>query len=918
MKKFLALAALVLGMVSCQTEPEGFDVNVGGEQDVNITVSLPEGTRANSAEGAFENVDFTKYDVRFQCEVHYGPEKKVLPVQISDNGKEATFPVRLIANRDYKFVVWADLVEQGSTDDLHYNTANGLTNIKLNDTWVAMDETRDAFTCSEVREFKRNANINLELKRPFAKLRVITTDMKELMGIQPTSVEVEYTTTHFDTYDALTKTPSGELSKNHVKRAIATYDYEAGDAEKTLFTDYFFATETQKVVNFNMNVYDQNNELIDETKSFITPIPTQRNYVTTIKGNILTYADDFNVVINPAFDGYYAVPSEVSELVNVINSAADGVETIIPVNENIELPEALTIPAGKNIVLELGDNKVSGTLVVEDGAELTVNNGTIVNTDKSVSGITSNGNLTLNNVEIKSARHAVRVESGEVVIYGGTFEVDPVSASTLHALNVGDDGKSATVTIKGGTFIGPKGTMADSGSAVNVRNGSTVIIEGGNFSGGKNKTLSAGASATLIVKGGFFDQDPSAFVAPDYTTINMNATRSAIKEYVYAVMKGSEENGCYNILIEDKAAFEFFAEVVDYGYTFAGDVVTLDGDIDLYELDENGEAKCFNPIGDYRKELAFRGTFDGQGKTIKNLNQNTWALDIGYHYGSGLGLGLFACVENATIKNLKMDYANISGESALCGIVAATAYGDCTFENITVTNSQCADYQYYAGGIVGWASGNHKYINCNLDASTIVGGQWGDFGNSNGGIIGGAGGSATILMKDCNVACRIDAVNDVVSTYHYYAYRCCGMLIGNTNKKQDIDGTPYAAAPQLTCENVTVTYGDWMNYHYCEFGDGKYAYVRAEAGVSVSGYVNIRYGHPTDANGNTVVDHNHAHNDGEDHHICLPFDQLLGGGPNGDGRNPVYGLASFPGVTVVYPAEYTCPVCGEQHNVVAE
>ena len=42
MKKFLALAALVLGMVSCQTEPEGFDVNVGGEQDVNITVSLPE------------------------------------------------------------------------------------------------------------------------------------------------------------------------------------------------------------------------------------------------------------------------------------------------------------------------------------------------------------------------------------------------------------------------------------------------------------------------------------------------------------------------------------------------------------------------------------------------------------------------------------------------------------------------------------------------------------------------------------------------------------------------------------------------------------------------------------------------------------------------------------------------------------
>ena len=303
MKKFLALAALVLGMVSCQTEPEGFDVNVGGEQDVNITVSLPEGTRANSALGAFENVDFTKYDVRFQCEVHYGGQVKVLDPQFSDNGTEASFNVRLIANRNYTFVVWADLVEEGSEADLHYNTANGLTNITLNDTWVAMDETRDAFTCSEVREFKRNANIRLELKRPFAKLRVITTDMKELMGVQPTTVEVEYTTDHFNSYNALTKTPAGELRKEHVKTAIAAYDYEAGDAEKTLFTDYFFATEAQKVVNFNMNVYDQNDKIIDETKSFNTPIPAQRNYVTTIKGNILTYADDFDVVINPAFDG---------------------------------------------------------------------------------------------------------------------------------------------------------------------------------------------------------------------------------------------------------------------------------------------------------------------------------------------------------------------------------------------------------------------------------------------------------------------------------------------------------------------------------------------------------------------------------------------------------------------------------------
>ena len=59
MKKILALLAVVLGVVSCQTEPEGLDVNVGGEQDVTICVNIPETeTRAggnNSALGVFDN-----------------------------------------------------------------------------------------------------------------------------------------------------------------------------------------------------------------------------------------------------------------------------------------------------------------------------------------------------------------------------------------------------------------------------------------------------------------------------------------------------------------------------------------------------------------------------------------------------------------------------------------------------------------------------------------------------------------------------------------------------------------------------------------------------------------------------------------------------------------------------------------------
>ena len=917
MKKILALLALVLGMVSCQTEPEGLDVIVGGEVDTVVTVTIPEAeTRAtDSAEGAFKNVDLTgDATIRYILKIYQKVGNEYVAsndrqVKYSD-GTEVAFPVRLVPNRDYRFVVWADYVKGEADVDYHYNTAD-LTNIKLNGEWNAMDETRDAFTgvyCTVEagKQYTGTSSINILLKRPFAKLRVITTDMEQLndLNIKPTKATVEYTVDHYNAFNALVGEAIGDSKNRNIKHedfVIKPYGDNVNDESMVLFTDYFFANND--VVQFNLTVVDQNGAVIDDTIAFNTDINVKRNHLTTITGNILTDSNNVNVIVDPAFDGHYTVPSEVSELVNVINSAADNVETIIPVNEDIELPEALTIPAGKNIVLDFAANTtLTGTLVVEDGAKLTVNNGTIENADKSLSGITSNGKLTLNNVEIKSARHAVRVESGDVVIYGGTFEVVPVSASTLHALNVGDDGKSATVIIKGGTFRGPKGTIADSGSAVNVRNGSTVIIEGGNFSGGKNKTLSAAAGATLIVKGGLFDQDPSAFVATDYTTINMNTTRSATKEYVYAVMKGSEENGYYNILIEDTAALDFFAEVVDYGYTFAGDVVKLANDIDCFKgYMEDGDPISTNPIGrrDYTKETyAFCGTFDGDGHSIKNLYQNGWAL--GYESGVYGAIGLFSKVQNATIKNLTMDGCEMFVEGGNVAVIAGNAEGDCTFENITIKNSTVCSYNNGVAGIVAWSeTGNYTFKNIVLEDTFTVASFWGAHGTYLGGVVAEVYADCSYKFEDIVINCRLDAHNDVVSNYQWYAYRCGGMIAGNVETTQEINGTVYPnpAGCNITCSNVTVNYGDWMNYHYCEspsYGtpsyadEGEWKFHRVEPGYSWAG-----------------VDHaNCNHGENESHYVYIPFDQLFGGGQNGSGHNPVYGLREYAGVTVNYPASY--------------
>ena len=342
-----------------------------------------------------------------------------------------------------------------------------------------------------------------------------------------------------------------------------------------------------------------------------------------------------------------------------------------------------------------------------------------------------------------------------------------------------------------------------------------------------------------------------------------------------------------------------FAELVDDGNTFTSKTVKLGKNLDLYAEDANGEPISFEPIGSFSDDKAFEGTFDGQGHTISNLYQNGWALANGYWDGPEYGMGLFSLVENATVKNLNFDGADLPTEANIIGVVAGGA-ANCVFENINITGAYLGNHSWYSGGAIGWAEGDVKLINCDIDATSVVSSQWGDFNNANGGLIGGIDGTSTIYLKDCDVACVIDAYNDVTSAYEWYSYRSCGMLIGDTAQKDDPDGDNVgdAIAPNLTCENVTVTYGTWANYHYCEFGSAGYPFCRVEAGESTGAYGNARVGEYTDANGNKVVDDNHAHNTGEKHNELIVFDQLYGGA-TGD-RYCTYGTATHPGVTVIY------------------
>ena len=181
--------------------------------------------------------------------------------------------------------------------------------------------------------------------------------------------------------------------------------------------------------------------------------------------------------------------------------------------------DVLKVTADKSI--DLADYTLNGSISIAADKEVVISNGVVENKNPQVSGITSNGDLELTDVEVVSARHALRIESGNVVINSGEYTVLGTEGMTTYALNIGDTDTEAVVTIKGGKFVGPAGSpKSDSGAAVLVKKGSTLIIEDGDFSGGKIKTISG--EGNIVVKGGTFDQNPIIWVAKGYQVVEKN------------------------------------------------------------------------------------------------------------------------------------------------------------------------------------------------------------------------------------------------------------------------------------------------------------------------------------------------------------------------------------------------------------
>lgn len=335
MKKMLSMLALsALCFAGCQNELETVSgAGSGEERMVRIALEAPEAmalTRAggagytNSAKGGVTNVDRTQYDLGYKLAVYDAKGNTVVVEPMTQTVKGAgtnatTFDVALVEGQEYKFVAWADFVTAGSTADLHYDTAD-LTAISCKDAADKQlnDESRDAYFVTKNLTVNAAQGVSLTLRRPFAKVRVVANDVKMAGADMPDNFKITYYgCQRFTSLNAITGVATGSKLSDEESTAYAaklasttekdyTEDYDAKDGFRTLTVDYLLAeTDKQTKIHFKWEALKGTSNVY--TYDCTTDIPIQRNFLTTIFGNMLTGKTGVavSVVCDEIFEGEF-------------------------------------------------------------------------------------------------------------------------------------------------------------------------------------------------------------------------------------------------------------------------------------------------------------------------------------------------------------------------------------------------------------------------------------------------------------------------------------------------------------------------------------------------------------------------------------------------------------------------------------
>lgn len=396
----------IIAFSSCSSEIDEPIGNRDGEVTTSISVGLPQAiqTYAESSDlSGLANLKDQNLKVRFIMEVYPKNStelaKRMICYKSLTTGVDythATFSdIRLVA-AEYNFVFWADIVrtttqiDDNAGPDLNslitvangvsgnrylvtpsvadgtileddaaivaYNTGSAdhyeLTNLQNIQFGNATDthfdaiygEMNDAYRNVTSIDLRQDTPIgDIELKRPFAKLRVITTDGDVLKGQNVKTSDVEVRPTFSEnipsTFNVLTNKATGSISSfATLQKSVASYKNETGD---DLTVGVWYCIPPTKNPNVTLSVIAAGLCPYPGIDIPVANVPLVENKLTTIKGKLFSKQTDITIYISDDLTGETTI-----ELDKEVSNQADLMASLTGESEQIKYTGKVTKEEG--------------------------------------------------------------------------------------------------------------------------------------------------------------------------------------------------------------------------------------------------------------------------------------------------------------------------------------------------------------------------------------------------------------------------------------------------------------------------------------------------------------------------------------------------------------------------------------------
>ena len=711
-------AAGMLLATSCSND-ELDVVQSGNEAQVTFSLGLEGGiaTRAAISDGTgAKKLVYAVYKLNadgtpvLQNVVGSNNEGQFVDTEAFDGGLTETVSVTLAKGQTYQVAFWAQ------NPNCNAYTTTDLTNVEVSYNQATNNnDVRDAFFKTVEFTVSGNQTIDVELKRPFAQINVgvYKTDweaaVKSGIEIEKSSVVIKDAATSINLLTGEVGDETTDVEVSYLSNTIPNEDLKVDlnrdkdyddEYEKYKWLSMSYILVADRNADSGNGVLGDERDALESLQYTFSPksgneitfgdglnsVPVQRNWRTNILGQILTGNIEFNIRINPIFDGDINVDAPTSE----VKSDAQALAAALTANE-----EDILVVLGADVDLPIsslgsqtsgsGEYKLGGA----DTKNITIDlNGKTLNfTTSYMSAIGANNpdaTITIKNGTVTSTGNSATTWNiNDVTFANCNYVIENVTFNKEVALT--NAGKSVTmndVTING---------TGDYYAIWISAKGQTVKVD--------NLKINTSGRGIKI--------DEQYVGAPAKVTLDIsNSTFKTAKKA--AIMVKSVEGAditVSDIDISNVTADKVFAVWVDEDAKANADKVVVNGALMKVEGDNavigaasteelanatiGDNATIYLAAGDYiipstakGKTLTIKGTGNPEDVKVAVTKVGTGGENCDYAFdGSTV---TFESITITTNSSTYIGYARCNGTYKNCVINGTyTLYGDSKFENCT-------------------------------------------------------------------------------------------------------------------------------------------------------------------------------------------------------------------------------------------